>query len=1078
MATSIPITQTKISIPRRRNEILTRQRLLDILNGFLDMRLNIIAAPAGYGKTSLLIDFAHQSQYPVCWQTIDPLDQNIIRFLNHFIAAIQKRFPHFGSDSLSSIADANDETINLEAVCTAIVNDLYEHVLEHFVIILDDYHLLGSNPKAEQFIGRFINSMDENCHLFIASRALLTLPDLPLLVAQSQVGGLSYEELSFTEDEIRSLFKQNRQLDLSNDAVNNLLSQTEGWITGVVLATQILGSEASPLSRIKRVTGISLYDYLSEQVFFRQTEQVQKFLLLTSLLEEFDVGLCREVLLGCMGEPEPDWDRLLGLTLKNSLFALPVGEDTLSVRYHHLFRDFLHQRAFKEYPEISRIILLRLANHFRKKRDWVRAHEIYQNLGDRAGILDMLIVDGSDIQASGNLLALSDWLAGCKDSDYKKHPELLSLLGSVRIMRGQVEEALVCLDKAIPQLLELHDRSHIIRALLRHSDACRLLGKYQQAIKDAMQALSLSSRSPARIPQHAKVLRALGINYYHVGSFVKARSYLQRALAIYQNLNDSHNTALLSLELGLVLTCMGEYQKAEDAYTRALGLWSASGNLVWQANLCNNLGVLYHQTGQMVAAVNTLERAHALAKQSGYRRLEAFSLASIGEIYRDLGAYSEVEQAYLQAEVINDKVKDKYLALNIKLAQGDLTLRKNDFNQARLISNQALEQARKDASDFEIALAWAWQGKFLTLLGEPDKAINSLNSALEVFTRERDLANGNPARLYLSVAQYMAGEKTIALKGLARLLQSIGDLNKWNNLIIPARELKPCLHDMLGVTEYNQGLSQLLALVADFEEKLPSLRRQIRQRTLTVPFSPPRLSIRGLGTMQVKLNNKLVTNTMWQTILSRDLFFYMLQHPGGISKEAVGLAFWPDAEPGDMKLRFKNAIYRLRRAIGKEVILFDDDRYLFNRSMDYEYDVDLFLNELAQAQMEDVPPDKLIHLRQAIHTYKGSFLPGFDEIETMTERERLQQLFETACISAAEIALKSSSFEEAIQLGLRAIEVDPYLETGYQVLFKAYATSGNKAAVVKLFKQLESILQKDLSTSPTPETIDLYRALI
>ena len=164
MAARITITQTKISIPRRRNELLTRQRLLDILNGFLDMRLNIIAAPAGYGKTSLLIDFAHQSQYPVCWQTIDPLDQHIIRFLNHFIAAIQKRFPQFGSESLSAIADANDESMNLEAVCTAIVNDLYEHVLEHFVIVLDDYHLLGSNPKAEQFISRFINSVDENCH--------------------------------------------------------------------------------------------------------------------------------------------------------------------------------------------------------------------------------------------------------------------------------------------------------------------------------------------------------------------------------------------------------------------------------------------------------------------------------------------------------------------------------------------------------------------------------------------------------------------------------------------------------------------------------------------------------------------------------------------------------------------------------------------------------------------------------------------------------------------------------------------------------------------------------------------------
>ena len=446
MTTQIPITQTKISIPRRRTEILSRRRLLELLNGFLDIRLTIIAAPAGYGKTALLVDFAHQSQYPVCWQSIDPLDQNIIRFLNHFISAIQKRFPAFGTDSISALADANDETINVDATCTAIVNDLFEHVLEHFVLIMDDYHLLGSNPKTEQFISRFISTVDENCHLFIASRALLTLPDMPLLVAQSQVGGLSYEELIFTGDEIQSLFKQNYQLDLSDEAINDLLAQTEGWITGLVLATQMFGQETAPQSRIRRVTGISLYDYLSDQVFMRQPEQIKTFLLLTSLFEEIDIGLCREVLTGCMGKPDPDWDTLLNHTLNNNLFALPVGETSLSIRYHHLFRLFLRQRMLEEYSQLSRTIMQRLAIHFRKIKDWVHAHEMYQQLGDHGGVVEMLVRDGSEIQSSGNLLSLSAWLDECSDSDFKDNPELLSLMGSLRIMRGQVEESLVYLE--------------------------------------------------------------------------------------------------------------------------------------------------------------------------------------------------------------------------------------------------------------------------------------------------------------------------------------------------------------------------------------------------------------------------------------------------------------------------------------------------------------------------------------------------------------------------------------------------------------------------------------------------------
>jgi LuxR family maltose regulon positive regulatory protein len=1078
MTIRIPITQTKVSIPRRRNEILSRRRLLELLNGFLDIRLTIIAAPAGYGKTALLVDFAHQSQYPVCWQSIDPLDQNIIRFLNHFISSIQKRFPAFGADSISAIADSNDETINVEAACTAIVNDLFEHVLEHFVLIMDDYHLLGSNPKTEQFISRFINTADENCHLFIASRALLTLPDMPLLVAQSQVGGLSYEELIFTGDEIHSLFKQNYQLDLSDEAIDNLLSQTEGWITGLVLATQMFGQETAPQSRIKRVTGISLYDYLSEQVFMRQPDQIRTFLLLTSLFEEIDFVLCREVLTGCMGKPDPDWDALLNHTLKNNLFALPVGETSLSIRYHHLFRLFLRQRMLEEYPQLSRTIMQRLAIHFRKIKDWVRAHEMYQQLGDHVGVVEMLVADGSEIQSSGNLLSLSDWLDECSDSDFKDNPELLSLMGSLRIMRGQVEESLVYLEKAIPRLQEHHDRSHLIRALLRRSDACRLLGKYQKAIQDAQQALALTKNSKARVSQHAKALRALGVNYYHVGSMVKARGYLQRALAIYEKLNDTHNIAVLSMELGLILTSMGEYKSAETSYTRALELWSASGNLVWQANLCNNLGVLYHQTGQMLAAINTLERAFALSKQSGYRRIEAFSLASIGDIYRDLGANIEAEQAYHQASAINEKVKDKFLAVNLKLAEADLALKKSDLNQARQIGNQAYEQAQKDNSDLEMALVGVWQAKLRILLGEPAMAIDVLTPALEVLRRERDLTNGNPARLHLAIARYMSGEKKSALKELIKLLQGIEGVNEWSSLVLPAREMKPRLRDMLVVADYTPGVSQLLALVSEFEEKLPALRRQIRQRTLTVPFGPPRLSIRGLGAMQVKLNNHPVTNSMWQTMLSRDLFFYLLQHPGGITKEAVGLAFWPDANPNEMKLRFKNAIYRLRRAIGKEVILFEDDRYLFNHSLDYEYDVDYFVNELAQAQLETDAPKKLAHLSQAIQTYKGSFLPSLDDHETVMERERLYQVFENACITAAEIALKLGDPENAVRLGTRAIEVDPYLESGYQILFKAYAALGNKSLIVKLFKQLESILLKDLSTSPATETIELYTSLI
>ena len=141
------ITRTRILVPRRRPELLSRPRLVNgLMDMLVDSKLIIVAASAGYGKTSLLIEIAHHVEWPVCWYALDPLDQDPLRFAAHFIASLQLRFPKFGANSMGILQSMTQDRLNLDLLLAAIINDVYENITEHFIFVLDDYHLVDARP--------------------------------------------------------------------------------------------------------------------------------------------------------------------------------------------------------------------------------------------------------------------------------------------------------------------------------------------------------------------------------------------------------------------------------------------------------------------------------------------------------------------------------------------------------------------------------------------------------------------------------------------------------------------------------------------------------------------------------------------------------------------------------------------------------------------------------------------------------------------------------------------------------------------------------------------------------------------
>ncbi len=207
-------------------------------------------------------------------------------------------------------------------------------------------------------------------------------------------------------------------------------------------------------------------------------------------------------------------------------------------------------------------------------------------------------------------------------------------------------------------------------------------------------------------------------------------------------------------------------------------------------------------------------------------------------------------------------------------------------------------------------------------------------------------------------------------------------------------------------------------------------------------------------------------------------FFCFVAHTQGLTKEEIGEIFWPESSPGQLKTRFKNAIYRLRSALSQDVVLFDNDLYRFNRTVDYECDVELFEEAIAAAQTSATPQEKRRELQRAVDLYGGDYLPELNPIWAQLERERLWQLYIDAMLALADLDLAEADAAAALLRCKPLLAVDPCLESAHRMAMRAYAAQSNRADVARQYELCCEALLDEFGISPSPKTEALYDQLM
>ncbi len=1067
-------TLTKVILPQRRKELYTRQRLINLLYDLLDEKLILVIAPAGYGKTSLLIDFAYQVDFPVCWFAVDEVDQTPEQFFTDFIASLSHKFPSFGEVSRAALRAINPFNPDINQLVAVIVNDAYEHIQEHFLIILDDFHSVSNSREIQTFINRFINEAAENCHLVLSSRTLLSLPDLPLLVARSQVGGIGFEELAFKADEIQAFVLQYYHVTLSDAASQDLERDTEGWITGLMLSAQVMGPGMTNQMRAARVTGVELYTYLAQEILDQQSAKIRDFLMRTAFLNEFDAALCTLI-----WGPTQDWRGLIHQLIQNNLFVLPVGEDGRWLRYHQMFGEFLRAQFEKEKPDQLEGLLRRIAQVYTEREEWTLAYPLYQKIGDNSATAALIEKAGTSLIRNAQYAILAKWLDALPVETLEAHPSLISHKGSVLLLQGQVEKSLEYLSQAEAAQRTTSDRAGLARTLDRRATAYRYLGNYQASIQDGTEALELSAGDDELRSVRAGGYRSVGISLIHQGQLEKAYESLKQSEALFQAVKDSQNVALVNMELGMCSQYQGNTREAVSHNEQALAYWEEVRNTTRQSFVLNNLGSLHHLAGNYPEAAKLFEQALVLARTNGILRSEAYLLFNLGNLYSDLEANDSAREAFQKTRDACQKLDDHFLLLNVELAEAGLARREGKFSRARAYVLSAKEMVEASHSGFEKSL-WALEAGTIALAEHKlDQARTRLNEAYKSFDEGGQKLEAACASILLCRAYTLIGDLPTAKGKMEQALILISDLASIQPLIVVGRTTKEELRSYEGDSSLGPAAARLLSRIEYFERQIGALRRRLRPHTATVLMIPPKLSIYALGRSQVKLDGKPVTTSSWiNQKRARELFFFLVTHPSKkLTKEEIGVTLWPDSSTEQLRLQFRNTLYYVRFALGQDVIINSERRYFFNSDMDYTYDVHEYERKVGQADSADNPDKKIELLQESLELYQGEFFPEAEGDWVTTERQLLAQIHEHSRLTLAQLLLEKGEPKTALVHCQTILADNHCMESAHRLAMQSYAALGNRSGIKNQYEQCKQFLMEELGLEPSAETVKLYKLL-
>lgn len=677
-----PLLATKLYIPPARANRVPRPRLIEKLNN--TRPLTLIAAPAGFGKTTILSDWIPYSSHCVTWLSLDDGDNDPIRFWVYVIVALQKLRANLGESALALLQSHQPPPFT--TILSALVNEL-SFFPEDFAIVLDDYHLIKTQSIHEG-LTFLLDHLPSQMHIILTTRADPPLP-IARLRARNQMTELRADDLRFTPDEAYVFLNAVMGLNLSVDDIAVLETRTEGWAVGLQLAALSMQGREDISGFIQAFSGSHRHvlTYLAEEVLQRCPEETLHFLLRTSVLSQMCGPLCDAV------TDRNDSQALLQKLEQANLFIVPLDDHGKWYRYHHLFGEVLRASLLQTQSD-------RMLELHRRASAWL----------EQNGFLPEAVGHALDSQEFEQAARLIETIGM---SQFGQPIVQFSLIGWLAALPDQ-------LTKLRPRLLLIHAWQLFIQ--LDMAASSRRVDEAEQALQRSHHGLQAYEKQ--NLIGAIAAMRAFSNAYTKTPNPEQVLAWAEAAL-VNLDLDEFNFRGLAAGASGAAHLKRGDIIQAEKMFAEAATAGEAAGNIYMLASAHYNRILTTRAQGRWREAITKCQEILGFMAEHGAQDFPSVSklYTPLADLLREINELDKAQRYAEKSISYADRGTDPADAVFSRLVLARVKQAQKDWNGMSDLLGEVSSRMQKQPVLWSLALPPAVEAQFQVMRGNLTPAL-------------------------------------------------------------------------------------------------------------------------------------------------------------------------------------------------------------------------------------------------------------------------------------------------------------------------------------------------------------------